>query len=1814
MRNPPAPFTQSNPQQIHTSYVPNNRMPFMPANSNPNIAQQQSQQPQQHTPTQQVPPQQQQQPTQSNNQTQQPPNPQGRMAPAQQPQGTQQTTVSNTPGQQAQQNTYHPSSHQQGQQQQMTPNMQQQQQQQGTQQPSNSAQPQPGQHVIQTGTQYPGYQTGEHTSANPAPFVYPTNQRMNLPNQTHQPGGPAPATQAPAHHAYNPQYMYPQQFNGHIGYYEQPAYPQPFINSQTGFVQPQGYIYANTAPVNMFNRGGIATQQGPQIAARYSNDASQQQQHQIQPSQQQTHHPNQQGHHIQGPGTQQVHMIPSTQNIAQNVAPNVQQPAAHHPSSTPHHMQPQINLSNQTQPTPVFTANQYTAAPYVPVASQTYQRRERKPLAIVDPTTKQATVFSAADKESKENITKSSTQPSISTINQNQTNLPSQTAASSNAISTIAASTAAPTTTKPDAPTPASQVASVPASAATQSASTNKQENATNSNENKKKSSDQIQNNFALQVINKKQETDMKTRQSTNTPPTNTASTTPPNPSPSQAPVTAATVVAGLATPSKQTSTEPKTAVPSKPVATQPQAKVTNTQTPPVEPAKPAEPVAPQPSQPAPTKPFSYSNIVAKPAQTVPKTAIATARQTPPAAQTTSTQNSITITNSNVEMNKSTTQPASQSKTAHTNDTAKTATTKQTNDKSKVAESTASNKSSREAQKSTKAQQPQQPQQQQPKQEQQLQQQPQQQPQQQQQQQPNTEQVNKKTTVETTTPVVPEVPVKSKPTVADPTPVPVDSEKDADRKSSSPPVVAINDKKTTSNETTMPTVVANADNKINALPNMPENTKTAPVEPKKEPEIVEPPKTDNTVNKLNCWTPENKDAKKRYDREFLLSLKEKKLSKAFPDVLINFELAVMDQNAAPKQQMEFGGRSSYAGRNSFGGNSMDRDSGYNNKGSMRREYNKGSKKNKDSFHGNQPPVVINIHTHEVKLKKSETPYIIKKLANEGIDEEEELFREVRTILNKLTPQNLQRLTASLINLPITTEYRLKGSIDIIFEKAIDEPVFSQTYGQLSKVLSQIKVPSSNEPNRNVNFRTMLLTRCQKEFDTDYTQSVKYDNLVQEAKEIADEEKQKEALELAEYKLAKAKRRSLGNIRFIGELFKLGMLTEGIMNDCIERLLKQETDEENIECLCKLLTTIGSEIDKNNNANKMKSYFERLERISKKRDTNTARTRFMILDIIELRKNAWVPRRAVNAPRRIEEIRQEAEDERLKLEAQIAANQQNERNARQQGGGRGGGRGSGGYGGQNSLKSTSMDNEAFRGKKNINMVQKLGDVKNITTKNSNEVLLGPGGGFSWNKAAAPAESQTSSMTPSASFSSGSSFASKFQSDDQHGRNYSNQSRNFNSLNKQHSSEMTSRLSMDSNRGWGKSQVQNVKKMDSNYVNNRSDSSRGSSREGSASRPSVDSRENSRSRTDIKPDVKLKVFTSEEIDRKVTLTLAEYIENDDISEALKDCEEFRPAKENQVVEFLELALTKILEKNESARTSVGVLMYNIVKQKKFQLSSFTEALKNTLECAEDMAIDVPKIATYLAQIIAPMFQKDVSVEFLAKACGPIMELPICADFISETLQIASKRLGHSTVTEIFKNSNLKIQDFLKGVNSNEFLKEKNIQWILGNRERTQSASVSSESYERKLFEILQSPNNENEIIFDRIESEFSDSDCTSKAFIRAIVTAVCRSCLDSNNKLDSNLFKKRGPILTKFINRNDDFELESLFAVQALDHKMQHQPVFIRVLFDMLYDEDIISEGIFWQWKKEAREEGHAISVLSLKVFFDWLSEGDTNENS
>ncbi|XP_071034158.1 eukaryotic translation initiation factor 4 gamma 1 isoform X2 [Parasteatoda tepidariorum] len=258
-------------------------------------------------------------------------------------------------------------------------------------------------------------------------------------------------------------------------------------------------------------------------------------------------------------------------------------------------------------------------------------------------------------------------------------------------------------------------------------------------------------------------------------------------------------------------------------------------------------------------------------------------------------------------------------------------------------------------------------------------------------------------------------------------------------------------------------------------------------------------------------------------------------------------------------------------------------------------------------------------------------------------DKEKLKRSVQGILNKLTPQKFETLLTQVKNLNIDTEEKLCTVIDLIFEKAVDEPNFSVPYANMCKHLALIKVPTKNK--NYVNFRKVLLTKCQKEFEQDRSDELKHEERVK-ALEETDPEKKKELEQEMYDEDKKVRYRQLGNIRFLGELFKLGMLTEPILHKCIKILISRG-DEVSLECLSQLLKTTGKELDyrrvKGSRESMMDGYFTQMQNIVDKRLTGF-RVRFVLQDVIDLKRNGWVPRREENNPKTIDQIHKEAERE------------------------------------------------------------------------------------------------------------------------------------------------------------------------------------------------------------------------------------------------------------------------------------------------------------------------------------------------------------------------------------------------------------------------------------------------------------------------------------------------------------------------------------------------------------------------------------------
>ncbi|XP_010941007.1 eukaryotic translation initiation factor 4G [Elaeis guineensis] len=284
--------------------------------------------------------------------------------------------------------------------------------------------------------------------------------------------------------------------------------------------------------------------------------------------------------------------------------------------------------------------------------------------------------------------------------------------------------------------------------------------------------------------------------------------------------------------------------------------------------------------------------------------------------------------------------------------------------------------------------------------------------------------------------------------------------------------------------------------------------------------------------------------------------------------------------------------------------------------------------------GTQRGLIPSPQTPAQVMHKSQNKYLVGKVT----DEEQAKQRRLKAILNKLTPQNFEKLFQQVKEVNIDNTVTLTGVISQIFDKALMEPTFCEMYADFCHHLAS-ELPDFTEDNEKITFKRLLLNKCQEEFERGEREEA-------EANEAEEQGETKQSEEEREEKRIKARRRMLGNIRLIGELYKKRMLTERIMHECIKKLLGQyqNPDEEDLEALCKLMSTIGKMIDHPKAKEHMDAYFDMMAKLSTHQKLSS-RVRFMLRDAIDLRKNKWQQRRKVEGPKKIEEVHRDAAQER-----------------------------------------------------------------------------------------------------------------------------------------------------------------------------------------------------------------------------------------------------------------------------------------------------------------------------------------------------------------------------------------------------------------------------------------------------------------------------------------------------------------------------------------------------------------------------------------
>ncbi|XP_037925471.1 eukaryotic translation initiation factor 4 gamma 3 isoform X2 [Hermetia illucens] len=1020
------------------------------------------------------------------------------------------------------------------------------------------------------------------------------------------------------------------------------------------------------------------------------------------------------------------------------------------------------------------------------------------------------------------------------------------------------------------------------------------------------------------------------------------------------------------------------------------------------------------------------------------------------------------------------------------------------------------------------------------------------------------------------------------------------------------------------------------------------------------------------------WSPYNPDGTKTYDRSQLLMLRESPHSKDKPKFgsrsasiirqtthnNIQQQHSLLPSFASNKRQQMGGGGIQMGGMRSGasaggGGNAGSAGGQFNKQTSM------SSVSGKSSSKGSKSGMIhVSLSLREdVKLNETENAWRPTHLRYEEsvpADErqKDQLLRKVRGILNKLTPEKFEILVEQIMSLQIDTAEKIIGVMELVFEKAIDEPNFSMSYARLCRKLIESKLQSirqdasvseAEEKETNmVIFRSALLDKTQREFhDNVLARQAKEKQLrpiMEKIKECEDPERKLELQSTLEEQERRIRRRSGGTVRFIGELFKISVLNMKVTAECIANLLDANS-EDKLECLCKLLTTVGKQFEKmpNNNLDKtmktMKSIVDR-KKIS-------SRVRFMLQDVIDLRKNKWESKRA-EGPKTMEQIQKEAETEQMNNQMLNYNIMPNKKDDRRYGGGSGGGSGgsgggggggtggggmssSGGSGGSGNFNKNSSDTWYLKTSKGNRAVDanKLGHM--ISCGNENITKLGASSQFQWNPGAGMSHSSGGSggSGGKSSFSTTTnSFAVLSNLDSNKGsssgpRNKGSYSKNSMERDRHDrpqsrtGSTHGSRENSSSRAGRGP----NTARSASHSFSSSQASSRGGksiTEIGRGDRGTLD-RNRDRDR-----DHRSEPETQYKDDQETTNRLIKELVTKALEQYIDECPGIMrryPEKSRWqffyhiFCDYLHLSDTKTADRKILAQVFMLFFKQNLVT-----LDHFIQGYSEYSQIANEILIDVPEAWTGIFQFLVPLVYKNfIHPRYLwndqmAPYLGP--------KFIKDLIIYCTKEVGPNWTRQFWRNSEFKWTQFMPAKDVDQFVKENKFEFLDNKDLVTPIFSPMDLNNVMERVKDLLNDGVGKDGIMDYLNG---NEDNIDKQFIRALTTTVCNFAIkyiNKNYKLDRKTFSDVCiPLLHRYIDSKEELELECLFAIQVLILRLEHPGGLLSELFMEMYDADVITQDSFVKWR-ESKEEPHGkgVAVKGLNQFFQQILSAETSDEN
>ncbi|XP_064601391.1 eukaryotic translation initiation factor 4 gamma 2-like [Liolophura sinensis] len=852
------------------------------------------------------------------------------------------------------------------------------------------------------------------------------------------------------------------------------------------------------------------------------------------------------------------------------------------------------------------------------------------------------------------------------------------------------------------------------------------------------------------------------------------------------------------------------------------------------------------------------------------------------------------------------------------------------------------------------------------------------------------------------------------------------------------------------------------------------------------------------------------------------------------------------------------------------------------------------------------------------------PSCVKRDVSSVKEKNDSVFRKVRGILNKLTPDKFDKLSLELLNVGIESQVILKGIILLIFEKALEEPKYSTLYAQLCHRLCE-DAPNFEPPNSNIStFRRLLLNKCQDEFENRSKATEVYDK---RDLPLDDEEHE-------QYHVAKGK--MLGNIKFIGELGKLEMLHEGILHKCIKQLLEKKKNvpvrdmAEDLECLCQIMRTVGRRLDTPKAKAWMDQYFVRIAAFACNMEL-PSRIRFMLQDVLELRRKKWVPRKVVSdaGPRTIAQIRQEAADETGVF---IPSN--------------------------HAQMPTGRMARAMNGGLPPNLRGSMADVFGLGPGMMGTIGTGPGvitmdsfmSSFPGNSSRNRGNQQNQGFNPQYSGNNRRSDSGSPRGN-RRGNNTSPQPNNQNQSSQQRQSPSNrdlpprfQKMSQGNSPGGGSSGGSGGSKEEISLRPARNfmvfKPSAPSMLPRSAQLPPVMNSaplQPPGSQSDIPNPLlqkqaqvtikqvsqdknkapKKQVLNREETLKAANTMLEEYLESGDMAAAIATLKDI--AVNKYIPEILTKALTMTIDlSDDDKREEVMVFIAKAKSENLISPEQFQEAFEVLLDQMAGLENEIPLVRSYTAKIAAWAVSKDVVT--LTELSTP-MENGSHYPLFLLCLQQMHKVKDKDWLINIFNDSKINLQNMLPESERNkermmEILEDRSLTFLFPLlrvqadlvkqiQADPNAASIYKWIKERVDTSLLYTPNFVNILTSSLLKYITQESGTVGES---VDLNMVADKASTEKEKL---LLDKMKGVLQKFLHDNIKLQIASLYSVQVFCFNLKFPKGMILRLFMHLYDMEIVEEESFIKWKEEVNDEypGKGKALFQVNQWLTWLEQAE-----